>query len=317
VRRLPKIVVIVGPTGSGKTELGIFLAKKWSGEVVSADSRQIYKELSIGTAKPSGKWRIESGKSRYISGGEVHHLVDEIDPKEEFTLADFKERALSAIADVLSRGKLPILVGGTGLYIETLLKNLDIPKVPPNYLLRTKLEKKSTDELHDELLKKDPEAAVLTGKNKRRIIRALEVIEATGEKFSQMRKRGPQLFNALKIGLAGSKDESAIKSRVKSMIDEGLPDEIKLLTKKYSWELPAMQSIDYQEFRGHLEGKESLEGAVQKVIAAHKELMRRQMVWFKKDRDIRWIKKEARPTERLQSFGREAESLVSEFLNTP
>lgn len=302
---LPKIIVIVGPTTSGKTDLGIFLARKFNGEVISADSRQIYREFNIGTAKPKGGWMRKNGKSNYVVEGVIHYLIDVIDPKEDFTLSDYKKMSLAAIAEVLKKGKVPLLVGGTALYIYTIVENFHVPSVKSSPALRSRLEKKRTVELFRQLKRLDPQAAEITGQNKRRLIRALEVIENTGKKFSELRKKGPLLFKTLKIAPALKQEEilKRIETRTKRMLEAGLLVEVKDLAKRYSWALPPMQTIDYQEFKEYLQGKESLAKAVEKANKAHKEFARRQMTWFKRDKQIHWIKDFA-----------EAEKLVEQFL---
>lgn len=304
-KTLPKLIVIVGPTASGKTELAVKLAKDFSGEVVSADSRQAYREFSIGTGKPDGHWLRRGGKRVYLVAGVPHYLIDEVDPKEEFTLADFKKRALEVLTGIASRGKVPILTGGTALYIYALTQNLQIPSVPPHPSFRSRLERKPVEKLYAELKKIDVEAAAVTGQNRRRIIRALEVIRATGQKFSTQRRRGPRLFDDLKLGLAVEKSEleRKIKKRMDEMLKEGLLNEVKKLAHKYSWAIPPMQSIDYQEFRDYLAGEEPLEEAIKKAIKAHKSFARRQMTWFRRDKEIKWVKDYT-----------QAESLVREFL---
>ena len=303
--KLPKLIVIVGPTASGKTNLGIHIAQKFNGEVVSADSRQIYREFNIGTAKPEGHWMRLGGRSVYSVQGIPHYLVDELDPKEDFTLRDFKDRAVAAIKDVLERGKLPILLGGTALYVYAVTDNLHIPEVRANRALRSRLEGKSPAILYAELKKRDPQAAELTGLNKRRIIRALEVIEATGHKFSTQRTKGPRLFNTLKLGPAVTKPElkNRIETRTQAMVKAGLLKEVKGLAKRYPWELPPMQSVDYQEFKEYLAGEAELEPTLAIVNKHHQELGRRQMLWFKKDKEVQWVKSP-----------QEAEKLVEQFL---
>ncbi len=299
-----KLLVILGPTASGKTELAIKLAKDFKGEIVSADSRQAYREFSIGTGKPAGKWQIAHGKSRYIVGGVPHYLMDEIDPKEEFTLVDFKKRAIEAVKDIHERGKIPFLVGGAALYIYTITQNMQIPEVPPQISFRARLENKPVEMLYGQLKKVDPDAAELTGKNKRRIIRALEVIKVTGKKFSSERKKGPRIFDDLKIGIAVSKSEleEKIKKRMDEMLKAGLLREVKNLARRYSWEIPAMQSIDYQEFRAYLAGEESLEETIKKIIKAHKAFARRQMTWFKRDKEIWWVRSYEEAKELVDKF---------------
>ena len=364
MKNLPKIIVIVGVTASGKTKLAIELAKKfsaqggpalgWNGaEIVSADSRQVYKEFDIGTAKPEGHWMLTGGERKFMADGVPHYLVDNIDPKENFTLADYKKQAVEKINKIIKAGKLPLLVGGTALYIKAVCENWTIPQVEPNLTLRKKLENKKTEDLYKELKRADPEAAVLTGsKNKRRIIRALEVIYQTGIKFSDQRQKGQPLFDCLKLGLKIPKEEfiKVIERRTGEMIKNGLVAEVKKLRKKYPWSLAPMQSIDYQEFKNYFASeiqilstnkrsppklysllhqksdklknhklladsnlgakaeKVSLEETITLINQHHIAYAKRQMTWFKKDKDINWI--HADPKLALT----QATSLVKDFL---
>ncbi len=306
MNNLPKIITILGITASGKTSLSIKLAQKFNGEIVSADSRQIYREFDIGTAKPEGHWMIAGGQRVFASGGVPHHLMDSVDPKEDFTLADYKKAAIEKINGILKRGKIPFLVGGTALYIKAVLENWDIPKAGPNQTLRRKLENKTIEELLAELKEKDPEAAAITGpKNKRRMIRALEVIYETGKKFSEQRKAEKPLFEPLKIGIEISKEGfiENVSSRLKEMFRNGLLNEVKYLHKKYSWALSPMHSIDYQEFKDYLEGKTTLDETKKLITKHHADYARRQMTWFNKDKSIHWISSEE-----------EAKNLISDFL---
>ncbi len=302
---LPKLIVILGVTSSGKTDLAIKLAQKFKGEVVSADSRQVYKEFDIGTSKPPGHWMNLGGQRTYVVNGIPHHLVDMVDPKEDFTLADYKSLAIEKINEIINKGRVPFLVGGTALYLKAVCENWDIPKVKPNLALRGRLERKNAADLFNELQKKDPEAAVVTGsKNKRRIIRALEVIQATGQKFSEQRKKGRPLFSALKIGrqIAADQFKKVVAQRTDSMFKTGLAAEVKKLHERYSWSLIPMQSIDYQEFKDYFERKKTLAETIDIVNKHHLDLARRQMTWFKKDKTIHWIQTDTEAVELVQNF---------------
>ncbi|MBI2052511.1 MAG: tRNA (adenosine(37)-N6)-dimethylallyltransferase MiaA [Candidatus Sungbacteria bacterium] len=303
--KLPKVIVILGVTASGKTALSLKLAKKFKGEIISADSRQIYKEFNIGTAKPAGHWLIAEGERKFIAGGLPHYLMDTVDPKEDFNLIHYKKLATEKINELGQKGKLPFLVGGTALYLKTLLENWTIPAVEPNLALRRRLENKNVSDLLDELKKKDPEAVAITGySNKRRIIRALEVIYQTGRKFSEQRKAGRPLFDALKIGLKTTTPEltQRITRRTDEMIKDGLVKEVQELAKKYSWDLVPMQSIDYQEFKDYFEGKKSLSETVKEINRHHMAYAKRQMTWFKKDKTIHWISSEEEAENLTESF---------------
>lgn len=288
-----KLIVILGPTASGKTELAIKLAKKFNGEIVSADSRQIYKEMNIGTAKPTKKERKEV----------VHHLIDIIRPNEDFSVALYKKLASEKIKEVQKRKKLPFLVGGTGLYISAIVDNLDFPRVPPNKELRKKLEKKSLDELLKIYKKLDPEGAKYIDKNnKRRLIRAIEACKATGKSFWKMRKKKKPLFDILEIGIKRDNLEKKLERRTKEMIKKGLEKEAKRLFKKYG-DIPSLETIGYQEWKEYFQGKIKKEEVIQKIILHTRQYAKRQMTWFKKDKRIHWIKNI-----------KEAEKLVKEFL---
>jgi tRNA dimethylallyltransferase len=302
--KLSKVIVVLGVTASGKTQLGVDLAKKFKGEIVSADSRQIYKEFNIGTAKPIGRWMLADGERKYTVSGVPHYLIDIVDPKEDFNLSDYKKLAVEKIKEINNKNRLPFLVGGTALYLKTVCENWEIPEVKPNLALRHRLENKKTESLYAELKKLDSEATVVTGPNKRRIIRALEVIYATNQKFSEQRKKGQPLFDCLKLGLKVSKEEypQRIAQRTNRMIKAGLIEEVKKLHKKYSWQLVPMQSINYQEFKEYFEKKKTLEETIALANQHHLNFARRQMTWFKKDKDIVWVTSQKESEEKIKSF---------------
>jgi tRNA dimethylallyltransferase len=296
-----KLIVICGPTASGKTKISLRLAKVFSGEIIAADSRTIYKGMDIGTAKPT----LEEKK------GTPHYMIDIVRPDQEFTMAQFKQKAVKIIRDIQKRGKIPFLVGGTGLYISSIVDNLQIPRVPPNKKLRKKLEKQiakyGLNKLWKKLIKLDPEAKKFVQKeNPRRVIRALEVIYKTKKPFSQLRQKGQPLFNVLQIGvkMPQEKLEQRINQRVDLMIKQGLVKEIEKLLKKYSPDLPAMSGIGYHEIIKYLQGQISLEEAIKLIKQDTRRYARRQMTWFKRDKRIKWVKnyREAFSLITLQSF---------------
>ena len=271
----PKLVVVLGPTASGKTDLAVSLAKKFNGELISADSRMVYKEMNIGTNKPK----------------EPHYLVDVVFPNEEFSVAVYKKMAIEKIEEIQERGKLPILVGGTGLYIKAIVENLDFPAVKANKKLRKELEKKTAEELFEMYQKIDKEGANIIDKNnKRRLIRAIEVCLSTNEPFFKERK-GEQLFDILQIGIKIDKEEleKRISKRVDLMFRQGLQKEVKSLSKKYGFKIPPMQTIGYQEWQDYFKGLISKEEVKERIKINTFNFAKRQMTWFKKDQTIKWI----------------------------
>ncbi len=274
----PKLVVILGPTATGKTGLAIKLAKQFNGEIVSADSRQIYKEMAIGTAKPTKK------ETRTVP----HHLIDFISPNKDFNVALYKKRVLKTIQEINKKGKIPFLVGGTGLYIKAIVNNIDFPKVKPNKKLRRQLEKKSAEELFRIYKKLDPKGAKLIDKNnKRRLVRAIEVSKLTKKPFWVQRKKQASLFDILQLGIKLPKKEleKRISKRTDKMFKLGLEKEVKRLKKKYM-KSPLLQTIGYAEWFQNKDEKK-----IKEAIKLHTlQFAKRQMTWFKKDKRISWIK---------------------------
>ena len=292
---------------------------------MGADSRQIYRFMDVGTGKvEADKRRYKRGLTQIIAGGVAHYLIDVVNPDEEFTVADYKKMAIAAIKDILGRGKLPFLVGGTGLYIQAVADNLEIPTVPPNKKLRAKFERELSQtkdkrqkikEYYKWLLKLDPGAKDLVSpQNPRRIIRALEVCLATHQPFSKLREKGKPLFDVLQIGIDVLRSElyNHIDRRVDKMIKDGLMEETKkLIEKGYDEKLPSMSGIGYKEISEFLSKKTKdkrqkkflLKEAAQKIKFRTHAYARRQMTWFRRDKRIKWVK----------SY-KEAEKKVKEFL---
>ncbi|MFA5071803.1 MAG: tRNA (N6-isopentenyl adenosine(37)-C2)-methylthiotransferase MiaB [Candidatus Paceibacterota bacterium] len=275
----PKLVVVLGPTASGKTDLAIDLAKKFSGEIVTADSRTIYKGMDIGTAKPKEL------------KGVPHYLIDIVSPDEDFNVALFKQEAVKKINEIIEKGKLPILVGGTGLYIKSIIENLDFPSVKADEKLRNKLEKKGTEELFEMYKSLDKEGAIRIDKNnRRRLIRAIEVSLSIKEPFFKERKKEP-IYDVLQLGIKINKKEleERIKKRVDLMIKQGLEKEVRKLSNKYGFNISPMQTIGYREWEDYFNKKESLENTIEKIKTNTIKFAKRQMTWFKKDKTIKWI----------------------------
>ena len=275
-----KLLIILGPTASGKSDLATKIAKLFDGEIVSTDSRQVYKEMNIGTAKPL------KDKTEY-------HLLDIIEPNKYFSAAEYKTFAYKTIKDIQDRNKLPILCGGTGLYISSIIENWQFPKIPPQEKLRKELEKKSIKQLFEIYQELDTKGSKsIDKKNKRRLIRAIEVCKANNKPFWQQRKRGDPLFNTLIIGIKLPKEElkARITKRIKKMIKMGLETEVKTLLKKYGW-IPSLQAIGYQEWKEYFNNKINKK-EVQNLIELHTvQYSKRQMTWFKKMKNVRWIEK--------------------------
>jgi len=278
----PDLLVLLGPTASGKTKLSIDLALELNAEIISADSRMIYKEMNIGTAKPN----IDERKKI------PHHLIDIISPDEKFTASDFKKLTYQKIEEIKKQGKLPFLVGGTMLYIDSIVYNYNFGNTKPDPQIRLELEQKTTEELYKKLLEKDPEHAQKIEKNNRRhIIRPLEIIIQTGKKISKQKKKDKSLYNSLKIGLRVEKDKlhKRINSRVQEQIKTGLIEETKNLANKYNYSLPSMTGLGYKQIGFYLENKLKLEEATEILQRDTRRFAKRQITWWKRDKKIIWF----------------------------
>jgi tRNA dimethylallyltransferase len=305
MKNLPKIIVILGPTASGKTDFGIALAKKFAGEIISADSRQVYKKMDIGTGKPAGKWR----EGVYLVEGIPHYIMDIIEPDEEFTVAHFKKLAEEKIVDILRRKKIPIIVGGTGLYIWSVVDNLELPAVVPDLNLRQALEKKNLEEQVAILKDKDPDTAKkIDLKNPRRVLRALEVVLASGQSFVAQKKQAPPAYNALQIGLNWPRAElyMRIEKRIDEQMESGWAEETKkILAAGFNSQLPSMSGIGYKQLADYLRGVKGLEETIREIKKNTKNYAKRQITWFRRDKRIKWLERD--------DFA-EAEKLVAEFI---
>ena len=282
------LVAIVGPTAVGKTALAVELAEHFGGEIVSADSRQFYRGMDIGTAKPTA---AELARVR-------HHLIDVAHPNEPWSLAAFKREAEAALADIHARRKLPFLVGGTGQYVYGLLDDWQIPNQEPDIRMRTVLEawgrSLGPHVFHHKLALVDPAAAaVIQPENLRRTVRALEVILLTGRRFSEQRRVGSSRYSVVKIGLSRSRPElyARVDARIAAMLEDGLVEEVRRLREQgFSTELPTLSAIGYREICAYLDGKMSLDEAVVRMKRLTRDYIRRQANWFKQnDPSIHWL----------------------------
>jgi tRNA dimethylallyltransferase len=285
---MDKLIAIIGPTGIGKTKLAIQLALRFNGEIINADSRQIYRHMDIGTAKPTGE---ELATIR-------HHLVDIIEPNEEFSLAEYQRLAYDTIDDIQTRRKAPFLVGGSGLYVWAVLEGWVVPKVAPDVLFRRELERKAEmgkgAEIFQELIKLDPAAAEkIDPRNVRRVIRAIEVNKFSKTPFSTLQKKQTPPFQSLIIGLTADRNElyRRVDERVDNMLKQGFVEEVSSLKKMgYNLSLPSMSSIGYREIGLYLSGEMTLEETIYKIKTGTHRFIRHQYAWFHlKDERIKWF----------------------------
>lgn len=284
MNRAPKkIIAISGPSSTGKSELAIRIAKHFESEIISVDSRQIYREINIGTAKPS-----EMEKQ-----GIKHHLMDFLNLDEEYTVAQFSDDANSVINKLFEENKTPILAGGTGLYYRVLLQDFDLPRVAPDKELREKLEQKTNDELWEILSEKDFDSAQKIHPNNRvKVIRALEVILTLNQKMSEAQKKKENPFDVLWVGL-DAKDRQFLyeraNRRVDLMLEKGLLDEVKTLFKKYPNNKILTSTIGYQEFLPYFSSEQTLNECIDKLKQNTRNYIKRQLSWFRANKDINWF----------------------------
>lgn len=313
------LVVLVGPTASGKSELAVRLARRFNGEIISADSRQIYKGLDLGTGKVKGKWRTDkSYKARpshksYFYKSVSHHLIDFIKPNQQYSAALFQRDTKKAIADVLRRSKLPILCGGTAHWINAVVYNQILPNVKPNAKLRLRLEKNTADELYYKLAKLDPmRAKTIDRHNKRRLIRALEIISATGKPVPQPTIQNPQPenYNLLWLGINPPQKTlyQKIDARLKQRIKAGMINEVEQLHRGHplplgeglgvrvqrksglSWKRLINFGLEYKYVALYLQKKLARKEMLAQLSFAIKHYSKRQMTWWKKNKEIKWVK---------------------------
>lgn len=288
-----KIVVILGPTSAGKSAVAIELAKKFDGEVVSVDSRQIYRGMDIGTGKIPGTWNVERGT--FLSEGIDHHMIDIVSPRTNFSVAQFKKKADKAIADILKRGKLPILCGGTGFWIDAVVDNKIYPEVAPDWELRKKLETKSVEELFAKLKKLDDRRAEnIDAKNKVRLIRAIEICQAIGKVPEPSYELQVTSYDYLKIGINPGKEKlhAKIKKRLDQRWKDGMLAEVqKLHQSGLSWKKIQSFGLGYFWIPKYLRKEITLSELYERVYLAEKDYAKRQMTWFQKDKKILWLTK--------------------------
>ena len=285
----PKVMVICGPTASGKTALSIELAKKINGEIISSDSMQIYKDMDIGTAKPS-KEEMQ---------GIQHYLLDFVEPSQRYSVAEFKKDAEKAIEEILQKGKKPIIVGGTGLYVDSLIYGIEYQTIEFDEQYRKQLEerveKEGLETLYNEAKKIDPQAIEkISANDKKRILRILEIYKATGknktEQELESRKNGVKYdYKVFAINMDREKLYERINKRVDIMIENGLIEEVEKLLEKYKEFPTAMQGLGYKEVVEYLQGKVSKEEMIENIKRETRRYAKRQLTWFRKNKQTIWI----------------------------
>ena len=287
-----KVIVICGPTASGKTALSIEVAKKINGEIISSDSMQIYKDMNIGTAKPT-KEEMEGIK---------HYLIDYVLPTERYSVAEYKKDAKKAIKEVIEKGKTPIIVGGTGLYVDSLIYEIEYPEIKFDEEYRKKLEKEVEEEglekLYEKAKKIDPIAIEKISKtDKKRILRVLEIYHATGKTKTEQeiisRQKEPE-YDYKVYGLLWDRQKlyDRINLRVDIMIEQGLIEEVKTILKKYSEFPTAMQGLGYKEVVQYLNKEITKEEMIEKIKQETRRYAKRQMTWFRKNKQTIWLNAE-------------------------
>ncbi|MBQ2611721.1 tRNA (adenosine(37)-N6)-dimethylallyltransferase MiaA [bacterium] len=277
-----KVIAIVGATASGKTSYAIDLAKKLDGEVISADSRYVYRELNIGTSKPTST----------DMDGIPHHMIDIVNPDFEYSVGLYVKEAKKCITDIVSRGKVPIIAGGTGLYFTVLFDNYKLPEVEPDWELRNKLNIMDNSTLYNLLLGLDssaPEYNILQ-EDKKRVIRTIEILKTTGKKLSEVRLKGEEEYDVEWIGLNYDRQTlyDRINNRVDIMMEQGLVNETKNLIKKWGRIHNIVDTIGYREIIGYLDNQMSLNEAVEKLKQNSRRYAKRQMTWFRRNDKIKW-----------------------------
>ena len=294
------VIAIAGPTASGKTALAVRVAKYLVTEIISADSRQIFKEFDIATAKPT----------KEEMHGVVHHLIDVVNPDEEFTVADFADRAAKIMENLFEQGKTPVVAGGTGLYFRILLENYDMPRVAPDKELREELKNiektQGVEVLYNMLKELDPVLAEkMHPNNTVKIIRAIEVCKTLNIPMSQAQKKKPPLYNIKWFGLGHLNGEDRkflydrIDRRVDIMLETGLEAEARNLYKKYGRISSLMNTIGYQEFIEYFDGNISYDDAVSKIKQNSRRYAKRQLTWFRQNPEIRWLDIRNRTSDEL------------------
>jgi len=281
-----KIIAIVGPTASGKTDLSIKIAQLINGEIISADSRLVYKDFNIGTAKPTDEERSIV----------PHHIIDVNNPAETYTVGDYKQQAEEIIKNLLQKNKVPVITGGTGFYVKALLEGLDIPDVKPDNKFRNEMTelvaREGKEALYELLKQKDPIVAEKLHLNDTfRIIRALEVQNKLGKPMSEVQSMSEPKYNVIYAGLNAEDREflyDRINRRVNIMINDGLVEEVKFLVNKYGKTLSLLKTLGYKEICDYLDGLKTLDESIEEIKKNTRNFAKRQLTWFRANKNIKW-----------------------------
>ena len=298
-KNLPKIIVIIGPTASGKTAVAVDLAHTFNGEIISADSRQVYNDMDIGT----GKDLAEYGQGK---NAVPYHLIDVASPRKQFSVGRHQKMAYTAIKQILKRERLPIIVGGTGLYVRAIVEGLSFPKSKPNVKLRSKLAKLSLEELCARLKKLDPKIiSEIDMKNRRRVERAIEICETTGVPLSEQRKKNPPPYEFLEIGLDVPREElyKKIEKRLDERLRDGMIKEVENLREQgISWKRLDDFGLEYRYVSRFLHGDLTTEQMRAGLLHAICDFAKRQMTWFRKDKQIVWVGDKTKIKQLVSNF---------------
>ncbi len=295
-------ICIVGPTSSGKTALALQLAKQFDGEIVNADASQMYRGLTVGTGKPVGTW--ENGV--FLVEGIRHHAFDVLEPTETCTVTQWKELAQKAVEEIMARGKLPIVVGGTGLYVQSLVDDFVPPAVVPQSDLREKMARMSLQGLQEWLKEVDAKSyGFIDIQNPRRVQRAIEVAVTTGESFVDQQTKGPKALDALQMGIEHVREilYTRIDDAVEEKLKAGWIEEVKkLLEQGVPMDAPAFQAIGYRDVMVHLQNRMTHSALLQTIQQATRHYAKRQVTWFKRDARIHWIADHAEAEKFVQAW---------------
>jgi tRNA dimethylallyltransferase len=305
-----KILIIVGPTASGKSELAVKLARHFNGEIISADSRQIYRGLDIGSGKVEGMWKSggregkRGGKKVFLYKSVPHYLIDEASPRVQYSVARFQREGSKVIKDILRRGKLPIICGGTAHWVDALVYGQSLPAVKPNAKLRKQLEKLSLIQLYAKLKKLDPErAAEIDANNPRRLIRALEIVMTTGKPVPKQAQQSR--YDAMWLGIKTDQKslEGKIQKRLRARIKAGMIKEVKKLRKQgLSWKRLESFGLEYKFVTLYLQGKLSRLEMEAQLLLAIRQFAKRQMTWWKRNANIYWSSSQGELTKKAQEL---------------